>query len=266
MKTKLTLQEKLRDLRDEQGLTLSMLAGKTGIPLSTLQRMEGREDMRVGYQDVAALAKFYGVSTDYLFGITDNRQFRHIEIDRLRLSDEAVEALTGDKLNNRLVSELLSHPDFSRLMKSVELYIDRKFLPQIGQINDLYRLAESTLKEQLNVEDNDENIVLLQDAIVDEDALLRFQVSERFNNVLKDLFAAHKRDALPDEQTKILQETMDLLSVYLNEPDKERGKVMVLAKQIGLDFSELDDEEIAEMKRVVRIAQNHAPQPDGRRR
>jgi transcriptional regulator with XRE-family HTH domain len=123
VKTKLTLQEKLRDLRDEQGLTLSMLAGKTGIPLSTLQRMEGREDMRVGYQDVAALAKFYGVSTDYLFGITDNRQFRHIEIDRLRLSDEAVEVLTGDKLNNRLVSELLAHPDFARLIKSVELYI-----------------------------------------------------------------------------------------------------------------------------------------------
>jgi hypothetical protein len=30
MKTKLTLQEKLRDLRDEQGLTISMLTGKRG--------------------------------------------------------------------------------------------------------------------------------------------------------------------------------------------------------------------------------------------
>ncbi|HCC35355.1 MAG TPA: hypothetical protein DEQ02_06855 [Ruminococcaceae bacterium] len=266
MKTTLTLQEKLRDLRDEQGLTLSILAGKTGIPLSTLQRMEGNEDMRVGYQDVAALAKFYGVSTDYLMGLTDNRLYRQIEIDKLRLSDEAIEVLKDKKINNRLISEMLAHPDFLRLMQSVELYIDRKFLSQIGQMNELYRFAETTLKSKAYIADGDENIAYLQDAVVNEDGYLRFQITERFNNLLKDLFELHKRDALPDEQTNILRETMDLLAVYLNEPDKERGKVMMLAKQIGLDFSELDDGEIADMKRVVRIAQNHAGQTGGRRR
>ena len=44
MKTKLTLQEKLRDLRDERKMPLSDLAGATGVPLSTLQRMEGKDD------------------------------------------------------------------------------------------------------------------------------------------------------------------------------------------------------------------------------
>ena len=93
MKVKLTLQEKLRDLRDEKKLTLSDLSEETGIPLSTLQRIEGQDDIRVGYQDVAALAKFYVVSIDYLFGLTDNRQHRHIEVDALRLSDPVIETL-----------------------------------------------------------------------------------------------------------------------------------------------------------------------------
>ena len=53
MKTKLTLQEKLRDLRDEKKMTLSDLSGETNIPLSTLQRIEGQDDIRTGYQDVA---------------------------------------------------------------------------------------------------------------------------------------------------------------------------------------------------------------------
>ena len=104
MKIKLSLQEKLRDLRDEKKLTLADLAEAIGIPLSTLQRMEGQDDIRIGYQDVAALAKFYGVSTDYLFGLTDNRQHRHIEVDALRLSDDAIETLIGGKVNNRLIS------------------------------------------------------------------------------------------------------------------------------------------------------------------
>ncbi len=260
MKVKLTLQEKLRDLRDERKMTLSDLAGATGIPLSTLQRMEGKEDIRVGYQDVAALAVFYGVSTDYLFGLTDNRQHRHIEIDAIRLSDPAIETLKDGKLNNRLVSELLAHPDFARLMQSVEIYIDRKLISQIGQVNALYQLAEGALKENFAIQGEDENISLLQDAVVDEDGYLRFQISERFNALLKSLFAAHKKDALPDEQTGILREIMDTLSLYLQEPDKERGKLMVLAKQMGLDISELTDEEIAVMKSVLRKAEKHMEQ------
>ena len=59
MKCELTLQEKLRDLRDEHKLKLSELSEATGIPVSTLQRIESDKDIRVGYQDVKTLAKFY---------------------------------------------------------------------------------------------------------------------------------------------------------------------------------------------------------------
>jgi len=93
MKVKLTLQEKLRDLRAERKLKLQEVADATGIPLTTIQRIESSEDIRVGYQDVATLAKFYDVSMDYLFGVTDNRQHRNVEIDALSLSDSAIETL-----------------------------------------------------------------------------------------------------------------------------------------------------------------------------
>ena len=112
MKVRLTLQEKLRDLRDERKLKLQDVAEATGIPLATLGRIESNEDNQTSYQSVAALAMFYNVSTDYLFGVTDNRQHRNIEVDSLSLSDCAIEVLKSKKLNNRLVSELLSHADF----------------------------------------------------------------------------------------------------------------------------------------------------------
>ena len=96
---------------------------------------------------MAALAKFYNVSTDYLFGITDNRQHRNIDIDALTLSDSAIEILKSKKLNNRLISELLSHTDFGQLIKAVEVYIDKKMMPQMQTLNAVYRLAETTIKE-----------------------------------------------------------------------------------------------------------------------
>ncbi len=185
MKTKLTLQEKLRDLRDEKKMTLSDLAGATGIPLSTLQRAEGQDDVRVGYQDIAALAKYYGVSADYLFGLTDNRQHRHIEVDALRLSDNAIEILKGDKLNNRLISEIIAHPDLPKLLSAVEVYIDKKVLPQMNTVNAMYKVAEDAIKDHFEVADCDEVISFLQESVIDEDEFLRYRISERFNSLLK---------------------------------------------------------------------------------
>jgi len=247
MKVKLTLPEKLRDLRDEKKMTLSELADVTGIPISTLQRMEGQEDIRLGYQDIAAHAKHYDVSTDYLFNLTDNRQHRHIEIDALKLSDTAIETLKNSKVNNRLVSELLAHPDFPHLLSAIEIYIDLKVLPQMNTMNAMYKIAESTIKEKFVVAENDEVMALLQEAIIDEDEYLRFRISERFNSIMKSLFDAHKKDALSFEETAVLQEIKDSIRDYPVQKEKEeqeRWKLLLLAKQIGLNITGLTDEEI----------------------
>jgi transcriptional regulator with XRE-family HTH domain len=260
LKTKLTLQEKLRDLRDEKKMTLSELAEATGIPLSTLQRMEGQEDIRVGYQDVAALATFYGVSTDYLFGLTDNRRHRHIELDALRLSDEAVTVLKDGRLNNRLIGKLLSHPDFPGLLRAMEVYIDRKILPQMNTMNAMYKIAESAIREQFDVAEDDAVMASLQEAVVDEDEYLRYRISERFNGLMKSLFDAHKKDALPEEQAGVLQELRDSMRDYpaqKEKEEKERWRLTLLAKQLGLNISELSDEEIRVLIKSLQKAEKY---------
>lgn len=169
MKVNLTLQEKLRDLRDERKLKLQEVADATGIPLATLGRIEANEDNQASYQSVATLAKFYDVYTDYLFGVTDNRQHRYIEIDALSLSDSAIELLKSKNLNNRLISELLSHADFQQLLNAIEVYIDKKMLPQMNAMNAIYRLAETTIKETYTAPDRDVVMDFLQNAVIDED-------------------------------------------------------------------------------------------------
>ena len=46
VKVNLTLQEKLRDLRDERKLKLQEVADLTGIPLATISRIESNDDNR----------------------------------------------------------------------------------------------------------------------------------------------------------------------------------------------------------------------------
>ena len=259
MKTKLTIGEKLKDLRSNHNpkLILADVSEATGISVSTLQRMEADEDIRVGYQDIETLARFYDVSTDYLFGLTDLLQHRYVEIDKLRLSDEAVAVLKEGKLNNRLVSEMIAHADFPQLLSAIEIYIDRKVLPQMNTMNAMYKFVEQTIKQNAIVPENDETMAFLQQSVVDEDEYLRYRISERFNLLMKNLFDAHKQDKLPPDQPDILAEMKEQMQTYLDTRKTEeasKAKAILLCKQLGINASQLTDEEWQVLMKVLKTS------------
>lgn len=70
MQPKLTIQERLKDLRVERGLTLEQLSVETGISKSALGKYEADDFKDISPFNMVELAKFYGVSTDYLLGLT----------------------------------------------------------------------------------------------------------------------------------------------------------------------------------------------------
>ena len=61
MKTKLTMQEKLKDLRIRKGLNLEQLAEQTQISKSALGSYEADEDKDISLYNLIELAKFYEV-------------------------------------------------------------------------------------------------------------------------------------------------------------------------------------------------------------
>ena len=258
MKIYLTLSEKLRDLRDERKLKLQDVADGTGIALATLGRIESSEGTQVSFENVAELAKFYNVSTDYLAGVTENRQHRNIEIDALGLSDSAVEVLTSKNLNNRLISELLSSPDFQQLINAIEVYI-KKMFPQMQAMNAVYRLAETSIKEHIGDTDpRDEIMAFLQNAVIDEDEYLRFRISERFNDILKKLFESHKTDALSPEHNEAIEDMKDFMEGYMEDRKTQPeavAKFHSLCKQLQLNSKRLTDEE----QRVMMKALERSP-------
>jgi len=245
------LSEKLKDLREERNLKLEEVVANIivdGVPISihTLQRLEDTDkSYNSGYKNITELAKFYGVSTDYLMDMTDNRKYKLVGINELSLSDEAIEVLNSKKLNNRLISELLSHQDFQQLLLAIEMYIDRKIAPQINTMNSVYKLVEDTIRENYVVPENDETIMALQEAVVDEDEYLRFRISERFNGIMKKLFELHKKDVPPGEESEMVKEMKEDINTYISHKEQpERGKIIIFAKKIGLNLTRLTDEEI----------------------
>ena len=116
MNIKLTLGERLKDLRVERHLKLETLAEQTGLSKSALSKYESDDVTDLSIYAVTTLAEFYGVTTDYLLGVTENKKRPDAVLSDLHLSDGAVDVLRNGKFNHRLLCELIVHENFQRFM------------------------------------------------------------------------------------------------------------------------------------------------------
>ena len=65
--------ERIRNLREDADLTQSEIGKRINVPQRTYAYYESGQRM-IPPQVLIALAKFYGVSVDYLLGLTDKKE------------------------------------------------------------------------------------------------------------------------------------------------------------------------------------------------
>ena len=103
-------------------------------------------------------------------------------------------------------------------------------MPHLNSINDVFKLVETTIKENYTIADNDEIMATLQNSVV-EDNFLRFRITERFNKIIKSLFNAHKKYKLPLEQFPLIDYIKEQLQAYLTyqqmmPPEEAKAKTL----------------------------------------
>ena len=135
MQIKLTIGERLKDLRVVKKLTLEQLAVEVGISKSALGKYESDNGKDISPYSILLLADYYGVSCDYLMGRTETKNHPNTALHELHLSDASIDVLKTGKFNHRLLSELICHKDFQRLMLDAEIYVDRIADMRINDMN-----------------------------------------------------------------------------------------------------------------------------------
>lgn len=155
MYAKLTIPERLQDLRKDRGLTLEQLAEQTKLSRSALGQYETKDFKDISPFAIATLADFYGVSANYLMGLTENREVPNADVQSLHLNDEMIELLRSGKINNRLLCELATHPNFRRLMVDMEICIDRIANMRVEQMNLVMEATRQTVMSKYTPGEDD---------------------------------------------------------------------------------------------------------------
>lgn len=244
MKCTLSIQEKLKDLRVGKGLSLEELARETGLSKSALGSYESNDYKDISHIAIIALAKYYGVSTDYLLGLTENIEEESSTVSELKLDDETVKILKSGTINNRLLCEIIKHPDFWKFMSDTEIYIDSLAEMQIRNLNSFVALMRNKIRLIDEISDSDHYLQTLKSCEIEENEYFNRLISEDITAIAKDIKKSHRRDTETGDENNPLNDVIDIVKEYAAATDPMKATLSTLSKQLGMNFNKMDPAEV----------------------
>ena len=257
MQPKLTIQERLKDLRVERGLTLEQLSAETGISKSALGKYEADDFKDISPFSMVALAKFYGVSTDYLLGLTEQKNHPNTELDALHLGDDAIEVLRTGKFNHRLLSELICHKDFQRFMLDAEIYVDRIADMRVNDMNAVLEAVRQMALMKNGGDENDLYLRTLEVAQIREDEYFGSLIADDLKGILRDIRSEHRPDTMTADETSLAATMQGQLQDAMNfEGSSEEKKAKALLATLGIDYDAITMEQFVNLIEVLKLSKH----------
>ena len=260
----LTIQERLKDLRVERGLTLEQLAEQTHLSKSALGSYEAEDFKDISHYALIKLAKFYGVTADYLLGLSETKNHPNADLADLRLSDDMIELLKSGLVNNSLLCELATHPAFPRFMADFEIYVNGVAVKQVQAANAIVDTMSATIMKRYNPGLTDPQLRQLVAAHIDDDSFCRYVIQQDINGIALDLREAHKDDFFSVPEDNPLEDFLQTIEETAKEDsDPEQAALVFICKRLKLNLKKLSDEEKKWLKKIAQksdLLKNPKPQ------
>ena len=253
MQVKLTIGERLKDLRVEHKLTLEQLASEVGISKSALGKYESDNGKDISPYSIMLLADYYHVSCDYLMGQTETKNHPNTALHELHLSDDAIDVLSAGKFNHRLLSELICHKDFQRFMLDAEIYVDRIADMRVNDMNAVLEAVRQMALMKNGGEENDLHLRTLEVAQIREDEYFGHLVAGDLSSILRDIREEHRTDALTaDDDLSAAAVQKQLMEAVHFEGSSEEKKIRAYLATLGIDYDTLTKEEFISLIGILK--------------
>lgn len=132
---------------------------------------------------------------EWLVGNTEVRTSSLTEINDLMLDDETIELLKSGRFNNRLLREIIKHPDFIKLMADTEIYVDGIATMQIKNMNDWLDAVRLQIIQQKNPDANDRHLKVLESSHIQEEEYFFHTIHSDWNNIICTIRENHEHAA-----------------------------------------------------------------------
>lgn len=257
MQVKLTIGERLKDLRTARKLTLEQLAAEVGISKSALGKYESDNGKDISPYSILLLADYYGVSCDYLMGRTETKNHPNTALHELHLSDASIDVLKTGKFNHRLLSELICHKDFQRFMLDAEIYVDRIADMRVNDMNAVLEAVRQMALMKNGGEENDLHLRTLEVAQIREDEYFGSLIADDLKGILRDIRSEHRPDTMTADEVSFAENIQNQLRDAMSfEGSSEEKKAKALLATLGIDYDAITMEQFVNLIEVLKLSRH----------
>ena len=255
MQVKLTIGERLKDLRVERKLTLEQLAAEVGISKSALGKYESDNGKDISPYSILLLADYYGVSCDYLMGRTETKNHPNTALHELHLSDASIDVLRTGKFNHRLLSELICHKDFQRFMLDAEIYVDRIADMRVNDMNAVLEAVRQMALIKNGGEENDLHLRTLEVAQIREDEYFGSLIADDLKGILHDIRSERRPDTMTADEVSFAENIQNQLRDAMNfEGSSEERQIRSFLATFGIDYDKLSKEQFVSLIEILKLS------------
>jgi len=187
-----TIPERIADLRTIRGWSQKKLSDITGITASQISRIETGVIDNISSDILIKLAKAFGVSVDYILGLTTISTPKSYDISELGLSDGAVKGLVTGTIDVQMLNRLMEHKTFSYLLYLIKTYLDNSILAGNMERNAIIDMATAAIGDF--VQDNPgykkeaqkDSKLLRSQKLTDHEAEIA-KINSTFMTILRDI-------------------------------------------------------------------------------
>ena len=152
--------------------------------------------------------------------------------------------LKSGRINTRLLSEIITHPSFRRMMTDSEIYVDRIAAGRIHDMNSMLEAVRQTLIMDKGADPDDIYMQTIKTAQLSEDDFFGTAISKDLKEILSSIRKAHLTDTTTADTTGT-----DMIKSALEQADKFEGspeekKVAFFLGQLGIKYEVLTTDEL----------------------
>ena len=200
-----TTGERLKDLRN--GRNIDTVAETTGISASALSNYENDKITDISSYNLTKLARYYDVSVDYILGLKEQMRIDDTPIESLHITDKMIDLLRSGKMDNLLLSEIVTHDNFLQFMYDAEAYVEGMTAPLIDDFNSGLDLLRRFISRKYNIE-NDAVITALNLGKLEDGILIKEALHKDMDSILDEI-----REYFRDKENSLSVDPSDELTL-----------------------------------------------------
>ena len=136
-----------------------------------------------------------------------------------------IELLQSGRIDNALLCDLATYPDFPRLMAELEVYVNGMAVKLVRTANSIVDAASANIVKQYDPGASDPYLRQLVAAHVDEDSFCRYLLGRDMAEIARSLREAHRDDFFSITMDNPLEVAAEITGKEESAPPRiERGR------------------------------------------